>query len=311
MELRTKIRSGSSHALACLLLVGSAGLPAVSVEGQEVDEPSAPYTVSPVSGPSLLTKLRAGVDHTALGRIGMIGHIPAEVKQQFENPDPTPEVPGWWYENGFSLSGADLYRLNCRSCHGASAEGLGPLIPALGEPVKAASPTYVQERMEQRGRSIPDELAQRLASRAELSLRHRLLKGGIVMPPFGHLKGEEVDALLEFLGTIAGVSEEQAHLRVNQPANRVGEHIIKSTCLICHDATGGMYRSNAADQVIPSMDRFTHDYPVQQFVRKVQTGSPLQADPRGRMPTFRYLSDEELKAAYLYIMAYPPEKEQN
>lgn len=281
--------------------------------GQEADDApvprTAPYTVGPVSGRSLLAKLKSGVDLTTLGRLGMLGKVPIEVERQFEDPERSPETLGWWLEDGFSLSGADLYRLNCRSCHGAAAHGLGTVIPALIEPVKAASPEYVQERMEQRGRSISDELAEKLAYRAELSLRHRLLKGGLVMPPFGHLEGEEVDALLGFLAAIAGVSGERPQLRVAQTAERLGEHVIKSTCLICHDATGGRYRFNEADRVIPALDRITEDYSAREFVRKVRTGAPQHGDPRGRMPRFTYLTVEELEATYLYLMAYPPQRE--
>ena len=302
MAGRSSIRRVGGIALSFLVLAGA-------VWGQEVDDPTAPYTVGPVSGPSLLTKLEAGVDLTALGRLGMIGNVSAEIEQQFEDQDPPPESPGWWIEDGFSLSGADLYRLNCRSCHGASAQGLGPVIPALIDPVKAASPDYVKERMEERGRSIPDELAEKLASRAELSLRHRLLKGGLVMPPFGHLEGDEVDALLEYLEVIAGVSKKKNHLRVREPVERVGEHVIRSTCLICHDAKAGRYRSNSADRAIPALDQIMDDFSAREFVRKARAGSPHQGEPRGRMPQFTFLSEEELKAAYLFLMAYPPRRD--
>jgi len=298
----TSVRRVGGCALSCLMLAGAGW-------GQEVDDPTALDAVAPVSGPSLLTKLKGGVDLTSLGRIGMIGQVPAEIEQRFADPDPSPDSPGWWLEDGFSLSGADLYRLNCRSCHGASAQGLGAAVPALIDPVKAASPEYVQERMEARGRSIPDELAEKLAARAELSLRHRLLKGGLVMPPFGHLKGKEVDALLEFLEAIAGVSKEQTHLRVREPAERVGAHVVKSTCLICHDATAGRYRANSVDQAIPALDGITNDFSAREFVRKVRTGTPREGEPRGRMPQYTFLSEKELEAAYLYLMAYPPQRD--
>ena len=277
--------------------------------GQEPGGSAVPYPVGPVSGPSLLTKLKAGVDLTVLGRLGMQGVIPAEVEGLFERPDLRGKEPGWWLGDGFSLSGADFYRLNCRSCHGVAAQGLGPVIPALLEPVKASSADFVKERMKERGRPIPDELAEKLAQRAKLSLRHRLQKGGLVMPPFSHLEGEEVDAVLEFLAAIAGVSKDGAPLRVHQSAARVGEHIVKSTCLVCHDATGGRYRSAVADQVIPALEEIPKAYSAQEFIRKVRAGSPTHGNPRGRMPRFTYLTEEELSAAYVYLLAYPPQRE--
>lgn len=269
-----------------------------------------PFRVQPVSGPSLLTKIRSTVDLNSFGRIGMLGVEPEEVRALFASEEGTSSPgPDSWFEEGFLLSGADIYRLNCRSCHAADARGLQQEIPALLEPVKAASPAYVRQRMEERGRTIPEALAERLATRAELSLRHRLLKGGEVMPPFGHLEGLEVDALLGYLEALAGVPGERASVRVPQSAARVGEHVVKSTCLVCHDSISRKFRRSRVDADLPALDRITKDYSVEELVRKVREGSPEVDSSRGRMPIYRFLSDEEVRAAYLYLLAYPPKPE--
>lgn len=260
--------------------------------------------VTSASGPSLLTRIVASVDRTAFGQMGHIGEAPAEVARRFSDP-PANRAPGWWLSEGWVVDGADLYRLNCRSCHGGGGQGLGPVIPTILDPVRAASPKAVQERMSQRGRSIPEKLARRLASRAELSFRHRLLEGGVIMPPFRHLSEVEVDALLGYLEVLAGVpASDRADLEIRDSPQRVGEHIVKANCLTCHDSVDRWPRMT--DRELPTLDRMTEEYSVHEFVHKVRAGSPTKGDRRGRMPRFNYLSAEELQAAYLYLFAYPP-----
>jgi len=285
-------------------LVTSLPVRADASNGQ-VQESEPSFRVEPVSGPSLLTRVRTGIASSSFGRLGLQGRVPAEIAARFPNGRHAADDPGWWMDDGFELSGADLYRLNCRSCHGAVAQGLGEVIPSLFDPIKASSPRYVQERMERRGRSISDEVAEKLARGAELGLRHRLLKGGQTMPRFAHLEQREVDALLGFLEVLSGVPGERATLRVRQPAERVGEHVVMATCLICHDSTQGRRRP-VADRDVPALSSFTVDYSIEEFVRKVRTGSPEAGKTRGRMPKFPYLTREELMAAYLYLAAFPP-----
>jgi hypothetical protein len=55
---------------------------------------------------------------------------------------------------------------------------------------------------------------------------------------------------------------------------------------------------------------------VTDFVRKARTGLPVMIDElglfhAGRMPTFDYLRDDEVAAAYLFLATYPPMAERH
>jgi mono/diheme cytochrome c family protein len=158
--------------------------------------------------------------------------------------------------------------------------------------------------MVKRGRSISPTLAERLAERAELAIRHRLSEGGEVMAPFAHLNPEEVDELLAYLEYIAGVRKSPSSAPVPQRAARVGEHVVKAVCHICHDAQPA-YRSRE-DRELPTLQDLTARYSVKQVVKKVRTGKVGDERTRGRMPTFPFLSEEEITAAYIYLAGFPP-----
>jgi mono/diheme cytochrome c family protein len=247
-----------------LLLAAALAVPALA---------SAAGEVTPATGASLIAKLRTGVDWTAFGRAGE--------GDSSTLPSPsTASAPGW-LEKGFSLSGADLYRFDCRSCHGPDGHGARSGIPP-----------------------IQGELAN---GGAELQVRHRLVEGGRVMPPVAHLTGAETDLLLGYLRWMsAGAKGESPAARVEQPAARVGEHLVKANCQICHDAVSGPWRQPADQQSVIPLAQMTEQLSVGEFVRKVRTGSPVAGNPHGRMPRFDYLSPEELEAAYVYLTAYPP-----
>lgn len=240
---------------------------------------AASVDVTPASGPSLVSRLKTGVDWTAFGRAGESGGIDRAT---------SPAGPGEWLENGFSLTGSDLYRLNCRSCHGPKAHGarsgIPPLVGALAAPGEAVA-------ADERG--------------SEIRVRHRLVDGGRVMPPFSHLAPEEVDVLLHHLRALAG-QVPVSNRTVSEPAMRVGEHVVKATCQVCHDAARGPERQPADEQVL-TLAEMTRRFSVGEFVEKVHTGSAVGPDGRpARMPHFDYLSTHELEAAYVYLTAYPP-----
>jgi mono/diheme cytochrome c family protein len=92
----------------------------------------------------------------------------------------------------------------------------------------------------------------------------------------------------------------------------VGEHLVKGTCHICHAATGpGTDPQALIRNVLPSLASFARDRTVFQVLRKVRAGAPIEMGPLhqasgGRMPVFSYLTDDEVAAAYLYLIIYPP-----
>jgi mono/diheme cytochrome c family protein len=210
----------------------------------------------------------------------------------------------------FLLSGSDLYRLNCQSCHGPKGDGRPPEINSLIQPVQGASPAFIEQRMKSLGHPVGAEMAQRLAAEADSALRERLDKGGKKMPAFVHLNHEERGALLAFLRVLAGVpgSSAQEDL-VTESVARVGEHLVKGTCHICHGATGpGGGHMAMMQGTIPSLASFPREKTLQDVVRQVEQGSlPMTSMMGGpSMPAYPYITGDEAAAAYLYLVKYPP-----
>ncbi len=292
--------------------------------------PSATYTtyaVSPASGPSWLSHLGLTVSQTHMGQMGGTQPIPATARREPQaeansglHSEMQKFIPLWRsgsnqagtvFNEPFLLAGADLYRLNCRSCHGPDGKGSPPEINSLIGPVQAASAAMIERRMKARGTEISDDMAKQMAGEAEKSLRDRLQNGGKAMPPFKHLRGDEVEALLAYLDHLAGVPPGNHVPRlVTESAARVGEHMVKGTCQICHDATGpggghmGMMRG-----VIPSLASLTEEHSLSSLTNQVRYGSSGMMMMMGgsQMPPFSYLTDEEIAAAYFYLQAYPPQ----
>jgi mono/diheme cytochrome c family protein len=164
--------------------------------------------------------------------------------------------------------------------------------------------------MKKRGGDMSRKDAMALASQSEASLLDRLRRGGTNMPK-PNLSEVEVRVLLPYLKQLAGITAKQTSIK--EPTIRVGEHLVKSTCHICHAAVG----PNPTPQeigvgAIPPLSTLTSRAGLEQFVRKVTHGSSiamgaLSLPSRGRMPVFNYLSEAEAAAAYIYLLAYPPQ----
>jgi mono/diheme cytochrome c family protein len=242
--------------------------------------------VTPASGPSLIAKLKTGVDWTAFGRAGVVD---VTAVAGVAGDAAAANGHGRWLVDGFELSGADLYRINCRSCHGPAGQGarsgippiVGALVPgAPGEPV------------------------------GEVRVRHRLVEGGRVMPVFSHLQADEVNLLLAHLRALGGKPGAAGEAKLRQSAARVGEHVVKATCQVCHDAVAGPERQ-PADTAVITLGEMTARFSAAEFVRKVRTGTPeiVRDATHGRMPRIDYLTPEELAAAYVYLLGFPPQAE--
>lgn len=84
---------------------------------------------------------------------------------------------------------------------------------------------------------------------------------------------------------------------------------MKGTCHVCHDATGpGSGHMMMMRGTIPSLASFPEEKSPDDLIRKVRYGASgmMGMMGGGRMPTFRYLTEEEIVAAYLYLANYPP-----
>jgi mono/diheme cytochrome c family protein len=166
--------------------------------------------------------------------------------------------------------------------------------------------------MKQAGRTIDPSFARQVVSGAKADLLKRLAGGGQKMPPFAHLQGPEVLALVAYLELLAGVpGAAQRQRTVVEPPLHVGEHLVKGTCHICHNATGSWPSPQALlENQVPSLASLPTHRTLSEVIDKVRHGAPVAMGSarvmcRGRMPVFEYLSDDEVAAAYFYLVLYP------
>jgi mono/diheme cytochrome c family protein len=213
-----------------------------------------------------------------------------------------------------TLHGSDLYRLNCQGCHGEFGLGAPPEINSVINPTRAMSTQVILERMKNLGMDMSRADAAVLANQSRAALLERLHKGGTDMPPFPHLSEPEVRAIVAYLKQLAGVpGAEREQAAVEESRVRVGEHIVKSTCHICHSATGeNPNPQQIFNGAIPPLSTLTARTRLPEFERKIRSGAPIvmgtPASPfRGRMPVFYYLGEDEVADAYLYLRLYPPD----
>lgn len=210
------------------------------------------------------------------------------------------------------LHGSDLYRMNCRGCHGEDGAGAPPEINSVINPVRATSAAAVMERMKASGMEMSRTDAAKLAQQSKAMLLERLHHGGQDMPAFPHLSEAEVNSLVAYLRQLAGVRGAEEQLAVREERVRVGEHIAKSTCHICHSAAGPNPTAlQLYEGVIPPLSTLTARTTQAQFIRKITRGAPIMMGSppelfRGRMPVFYYLSKDEAADVYLYLTGYPP-----
>jgi mono/diheme cytochrome c family protein len=267
--------------------------------------------VTGVAGRSWLNQLNRNFQETSMGKTGRLGPAPA----------PADESSRWQMglstsaTAAVSLRGADLYRLNCQSCHGETGQGAPPEINSVINPVRATSVATVVERMKATGMNMSHADAVKMAEQSKDALLKRLHNGGQDMPAFPHLDDAEVRALIGYLKQLSGLpGAEHEQTSVKESPMRVGEHIVKSTCHICHAAYGANPSpQQIAEGTIPPLSALTGRVTLPQFVRKVTAGAPIvMGEPaaacRGRMPVFYYLSQDEAADVYLYLTLYPPYK---
>jgi mono/diheme cytochrome c family protein len=281
----------------------AAGVPAADAARAQ-DGAEARFDIKAVEGPSWLKRLGLPRQKTAMGQMGHTGAGRSPAGSSTWGQPSFPEA----LKQPFAITGADLYRMSCESCHGAGGTGAPPEIRSLVEAVRATSPALARQ-LAGPGRRLDQESIRKMTSRAEASLRERLYNGGERMPPFRHLQRTEVNALLAYLRGLAGVPGAGTQVRLTEPVARVGEHVVRGTCFICHDATGpGRDAMTTSPGLMPSLASFL-DQPVNLVVRKVREGAPAPGmiGLRGEMPVYPYLTAEEVKAAYIYLMTYPPE----
>ena len=299
-----------------VLTVGCIAAAELMIASASSNEGGAPQTrtrepaVTPVAGPSWLNRLGLTYRESSLGR-GAAKYGPPPT-QQPSQPSALPLPVG----RPVVLSGADLYRLNCQSCHGAEGTGTPPEIKSVLGLVQGSSQELVRQHLQQKGTAAERSAAREQAARAKTDLFRRIQKGGERMPALGHLEEADINVLYAYLTQLAGSPKASAQLQRTTSWSRLGEHVIKGTCHICHDAVGPRPSGEAllVQGAIPSLTTLLEDRAVADFVTKVRSGAPVMTgDPvfhyRGRMPVFSYLQDVEVAAAYMFLVEYPPQAE--
>jgi mono/diheme cytochrome c family protein len=219
----------------------------------------------------------------------------------------------------FLVDGATIYRLNCRACHGPDGAGKPPAVASIIGPSLALSPAHHEEVMRAAGARARPELSQQLAQQADQVLRQRLAEGGKsaklpnleVMPTFAHLSQVEIAALEVYLMQLAKAPNVgQKPSKASESALRIGEHVVRGTCRICHDATGsGAGHTAMMAGLVPALVGIPEQMSLEAVVHKVRHGWNAMAGlghELSRMPVYPYLSDEEVAAAYLYLAYLPP-----
>jgi mono/diheme cytochrome c family protein len=272
--------------------------------------PAQDRAVTDVEGASWLSHLARSFDESSMGKTGRLGPPPA---MQDVVPRSQSDLSLAFAPQVVTLRGADLYRLNCRGCHGESGLGAPPEINSVINPVRATSVVLVMERMKNVGMDVTPASAVEMATQSRKALLLRLHEGGQDMPPFTHLSEPEIRGLMAYLNQLAGISGREAQVvTLAESRVRVGEHIAKSTCHICHAATGSdPTPEQLLEGAIPPLSTLTTRKNLPEFVRKVTQGAPvlMGAPPflcRGRMPVFGYLSEDEAADVYLYLTLHPP-----
>ena len=154
--------------------------------------------------------------------------------------------------------------------------------------------------------------ANAIAFESRKLLMKRLHDGGQHMPP-PSLTDAEIPVLVAYLKQLSDVPGAASNQQtIKESAYRVGEHIVKSTCHVCHSATGpNPTPQQIFEGAIPPLSALSTRVGLPAFVRKVTSGAPITMGTppvqyRGRMPVFYYLTQDEANAAYMYLSAYPP-----
>ena len=267
-------------------------------------------SVTAVEGESWISHLHKRFAETSMGRTSDLGPAP---------PKPGNEAPPWQLNlsPGFpmslvTLNGADLFRLNCQGCHKQSGHGAPPEINSVIDPVRATSVAVITAEMKAAGREMSQSEIAAMAKEAKVMLLQRLHVGGEhMLPPV--LSEAEIRSLVAYLEQLSGVpGAEKKQIAVKESSYHVGEHIVKSTCHVCHNATGpNPSPQQILEGAIPPLATLTTRVGLPDFVRKVTKGAPITMGTpptsyRGRMSVFVYLSQDEAAAAYLYLSRYPP-----
>ena len=128
--------------------------------------------------------------------------------------------------------------MTCQGCHKESGQGAPPEINSIIDPVRATSVAVATARMKAAGREMSSSEIAAMARQSKAMLMQRLHVGGqhMLSPTLSEV---EIRSLFAYLEQLSGIpNAEKNQIAVKASTYRVGEHIVKSTCHVCHSATG-------------------------------------------------------------------------
>jgi mono/diheme cytochrome c family protein len=293
-------------------VVFAALLPVIVAPAPAQNTRSTENAVTAVQGESWIRHLHRSFGETAMGRTYNLGPAPT-ASGETAVPWQIKLSPARFGQTT-TVHGEDLYRVSCQGCHGQFGSGVPPEIHSVIGPVLATSAAATLEHMKSSGQEMSEADLTALAKESKILLLQRLHLGGhSMLPPT--LSEAEIRSLVAYLEQLSGVpGADKKQIAVKQSAYRTGEHIVKSTCHVCHSATGPDPTPQEILQgSIPPLSSLPTRVSLPAFVRKVTNGNPIimgtPATPyRGRMPVFSYLTQDEAAAAYMYLILYPPQQ---
>lgn len=163
-----------------------------------------------------------------------------------------------------TITGEDIYRLNCAGCHGINKIGQTNMYPSL---------INVKEKL------------------TKEQIFKQIENGKGLMPAFAHLSLNEKEALVAYL------SDEKME-PIEGVASNIGEGIFKSNCTSCHKAFANDPKPPDARMMEPPpLAGITHRISKEYFFRVVENG-------RCYMPSFNYFSMEEREELYTYLNSF-------
>ncbi len=175
-----------------------------------------------------------------------------------------------------SVTGEELYKANCASCHGIDLKGNLPAFPGLNK----------------------------ISSKMKKSEVLNLIKTGKnIMPSFAHLSEQERNAIVGYLYGENTVSS----VKTNISAEQLGQNLFVANCATCH-------KTKQSD-IQPKGQQDWGKTPsvlggINKGITQIQFNKILDTGPC-YMPSFSHLKKTEKEAIYKYISSIEiPENQQ-
>src|SRR5580704_1733010 len=131
-------------------MVATMFLAASSLLGQTTGPHDPPVTA--VEGESWIRHLHRPFNDAAMGKtwaLGPAAPLPGDASSSWQM-----DLSPGYDAQVITLHGSDLYRLNCRGCHGELGHGAPPEIGSIIGPVQATSVAVTMDRMKKAGREM-------------------------------------------------------------------------------------------------------------------------------------------------------------